>query len=143
MDDLIRLTPQDREILREAAEALMEDEPYMAGRLAGLSGRVPDGATDVVERPMAEIIAAEKEFFDKRWYDRSMMMARREVGGEKAKKFRELGAQHRVEIEEKYGKENLGPYTDFEWGELHGKHVALRWVLDPEADWDSEGLGDT
>ena len=38
------------------------------------------------------------------------------------------------EIEEKYGRHNLGPYTDFEWGMLTGKMVALRWVMG--CQWD-------
>ncbi len=32
------------------------------------------------------------------------------------------------------GKDNLGPYTDFEWGMINGKLSALRWVLGDE--WD-------
>jgi transcriptional regulator with XRE-family HTH domain len=38
------------------------------------------------------------------------------------------------EIEEKYGRHNLGPYTDFEWGMLNGKMAALRWVMG--CQWD-------
>jgi hypothetical protein len=37
-------------------------------------------------------------------------------------------------VESKYGKKNLGPYSDFDWGMINGKLSALRWVLGD--DWD-------
>ena len=37
-------------------------------------------------------------------------------------------------VEKKYGKENLGPYSKFEWGMINGKLSALRWVFGE--DWD-------
>ena len=36
--------------------------------------------------------------------------------------------------EKRLGKENIGPWTDFEWGMLNGKLSALRWMLGE--DWD-------
>ncbi|MFD2054207.1 PIN domain-containing protein [Mesorhizobium calcicola] len=36
--------------------------------------------------------------------------------------------------EQEIGKENLGPWTDFEWGMVNGKLSAIRWVLGE--DWD-------
>jgi hypothetical protein len=37
-------------------------------------------------------------------------------------------------VERRYGKKNLRPWDDFEWGMINGKLSALRWVLGDE--WD-------
>ena len=37
-------------------------------------------------------------------------------------------------VEKKYGRKNLGPHNDFEWGMINGKLSTLRWVLGDE--WD-------
>jgi hypothetical protein len=132
--DLVLLSDDDRQVLREVSEKLEESDPYLAGRLAGLSGR--PGSIKILD----EICAAESEMLAKRWYDRSVMMAGKNVG---TPEIRQIAANGRKRVEEVYGKENLGPYSKFEWGVLYGKHIALRWVLEPEADWDDDWLGDT
>lgn len=38
-------------------------------------------------------------------------------------------------VEERRGLQNLGPWTDFEWGMLNGKLSALRWILGDEWDF--------
>jgi hypothetical protein len=37
-------------------------------------------------------------------------------------------------VEQRFGRENLGPYSDFDWGMMNGKLSALRWFLGEE--WD-------
>jgi hypothetical protein len=39
-----------------------------------------------------------------------------------------------AKVEKRFGRENLGPWTKFEWGMMNGKLSALRWVLGDE--WD-------
>jgi hypothetical protein len=101
-------------------------------------------------RPLNEMIAAEKELSDKLWYDRHQCMLHRietdeyKVVGEAQiteydpkiiplKIFNKARANAR-RIEMKYGLENLGPWSDYEWGMMYGKLSALRWVLGEE--WD-------
>lgn len=46
----------------------------------------------------------------------------------------ELGKAAARKVEAGRGKENLGPWTDFEWGMVNGKLSAIRWMLGDE--WD-------
>jgi len=49
--------------------------------------------------------------------------------------------KHARKLLDKYGKKNLGPYNDFEWGKLMGKLQALRWAMG-WGDWDDDILSD-
>jgi hypothetical protein len=87
-------------------------------------------------RTEAEIIAAEQEFFDRVWYGRSMRHTSEEMRAEGTPEDIIAGMlAARKQVEEKYGKENLGPYDDFEWGMINGKLSAMRWVLGDEWDF--------
>jgi hypothetical protein len=46
-----------------------------------------------------------------------------------------MARQAARDVEKKFGKKNLGPWDDFEWGMLNGKLSALRWVLGDEWDF--------
>lgn len=88
-------------------------------------------------RSYADILSAEREYFDKVWYGRSII---HDDAGEQANpnlsdslKANILAARRR--IEEKYGGENLPPVDDWEWGYMHGKLAALRWTLGEEWDF--------
>jgi hypothetical protein len=35
-------------------------------------------------------------------------------------------------VEDEFGKENLGPGADFEWGMLNGRLLELRWAVGNE-----------
>jgi hypothetical protein len=87
-------------------------------------------------RPMKQILEAEDQFFNRVWYDRHQVLLRLEREG-KTKTAPDImsGARRAAaQLEKKYGKKNLGPYSDFDWGMINGKLSALRWVLGD--DWD-------
>jgi hypothetical protein len=46
----------------------------------------------------------------------------------------EMALKSARKVEQRYGRKNLGPWDDFEWGMINGKLSALRWVLGDE--WD-------
>lgn len=87
-------------------------------------------------RNQDEVSEAMEELFDKIWYDRHQIL-----------KYRVLNEEEEIDpdiwkgaldsarkVEEKYGRENLGPWSDFEWGMINGKLSALRWFFGDE--WD-------
>jgi hypothetical protein len=103
-------------------------------------------------RSITEIGDVISELLDKIWYDRHMVSRQKiERGVEKIveklpnvpwPKRKNLiqadiwqGAlKSAARVEKKYGVENLGPYSKFDWGMMNGKMSALRWVLGD--DWD-------
>lgn len=102
-------------------------------------------------RPLSEIMEAHTEFWEKIWYDRHFSMRQKMDRNEKAlfKKAEKAFAKDPEtaegnwngvlravrRIEEKYGKENLGPWSSFEWGMLNGKLSAINWVTGDEWDF--------
>lgn len=88
-------------------------------------------------RGLDEILAAEKEMFDRIWHDRSMFHEQQlldEGKQEELEHLRRVAGPGRSRVENTYGVDNLWPYGKFEWGMLNGKLSALRWVLGD--DWD-------
>jgi hypothetical protein len=107
-----------------------------------------------VEEPrrLTEIVEAIDEFCDKVWYDRHQQWRQRVAEGkdiiyptgkpplnvdhqrQTPKDIWDGARKAARRIEKKYGENNLGPWTKFEWGMINGKLSALRWVLGDE--WD-------
>lgn len=120
----------------------------------------PSLVTDIVleqswleePRGLTEILEAEDLLFHQVWYNRHWNMR---IGIEEGTIKvvdeetypRPAGAQETIQrdvlkgaieaaqnVERRYGKKNLGPWDDFEWGMINGKLSALRWILGDE--WD-------
>lgn len=103
-------------------------------------------------RGLTEILEAEDLLFHQVWYNRHWNLR---IGVEEGKIKvvdketypRPSGAMETIQrdiwkgalkaarrTERRYGKKNLGPWDDFEWGMINGKLSSLRWVLGDE--WD-------
>jgi hypothetical protein len=103
-------------------------------------------------RGLTEILDSEGLLFNQVWYNRHWNML---VGIEEGRIKvvdrdtlpRSLDKQETIQqdvlnaarnaargVERRFGKKNLGPWDDFEWGMINGKLSALRWVLGDE--WD-------
>jgi hypothetical protein len=98
-------------------------------------------------RSVSDIIDAIDELEQKIWYDRHMVSRDKiERGVEKIvpklpdvpwperqdllqQDIWEGALKSAARVERRFGKENLGPWSKFDWGMMNGKLSALRWVL--------------
>jgi hypothetical protein len=103
-------------------------------------------------RGLTEILGAEELLFNQVWYNRHWGLRigvkegrikvvdketypRPPGGPETVQRDVWKGALKAArKVERRYGKKNLGPWDDFEWGMVNGKLSALRWTLGDE--WD-------
>lgn len=87
-------------------------------------------------RSIHEISDMENEFLEKVWFNRYLNLRYKVENGIETVNpeiWHEALASAQKVID-KYGENELGPYSDFEWGMINGKLSALRWVLG--SDWD-------
>lgn len=101
-------------------------------------------------RRLSEILEAERRMEVTVWYNRHQIRRQRITLGkirlvDETSTPKSPGSTIRRDIwegalaaaraaEDEFGIENLGPFTDYEWGMINGKLSALRWVLGD--DWD-------
>jgi PIN domain len=134
---------------------------YMTGLAQTLQRVAPQLVTDTMlesewseePRSLTEILDLIGELSDKIWYDRHQLLLEKINSGKikvvEKETFPIVDHQRRPiqrdvfegamrsarKVEKKYGIDNLGPWSKFEWGMMNGKLSALRWVLGE--DWET------
>lgn len=112
-------------------------EPVALKPQSDIADDTLDDEYEIAHRSMEEVADVAEEFVEKIWFDRHLSLRYRIEQGIETVAPPKIwaGALKSAErVIHKYGEENLGPYSDFEWGMLNGKLSALRWVLGEE--WD-------
>lgn len=128
------------------SEALRRIEPSL------ITDIMFEHAWAIEPRGLTEILEAEDFLFHQVWYNRHWNLRIAIEEGrikivDKETHPRPAGAQETVQrdiwkgalksaknAENRFGKKNLGPWDDFDWGMINGKLSALRWVLGD--NWD-------
>jgi hypothetical protein len=107
---------------------------------------------DQPRRKIAEVVTAEHELFERAWYnchrlrrekvDRGKIeiveneaIPVKRFGSTMQRSMWDAALRAAQNIEDRYGFEALGPWSDFEWGMINGKLSALSWTLGDE--WDT------
>lgn len=118
---------------------------YFVKLIDALRHFMPDIMSDIeaeqeweeVPRSLTQILEIETELYDKIWYNRHQNLVYKAKTGidSVTKQHVEIGKAAAKKKEKQYGKANLGPYSDFEWGMLNGKLSAIRWVMGSEWDF--------
>jgi hypothetical protein len=91
-------------------------------------------------RKKTEVQAEEQRLFDQLWYARHMTMEMPAHVPEDIVKQADAKAR---EVEKQYSEEHLDgiQHDAYEVGVLHGKLMAVRWILG--MDWNEDGILDT
>jgi len=83
---------------------------------------------------MWEIEKGKVKIVDKATWDRPLEKDKRNHARMIVDSIYKAAKAAAIRVEKRRGKENLGPWTDFEWGMINGKLSAIRWILGDE--WD-------
>ena len=129
------------------AECLRRIDPSMVSEL------VWEQTWDMEPRGLQDLLKAEDLLFHQVWFNRHMSLrwdiehGKHKIVTQQDWDHRKLnGQRHTIDkvwegaqraatkALRKYGKNNFGPWDDFEWGMVNGKLSAIRWMLGDE--WD-------